>query len=89
MASKFNDEGVNSLFVMLLTALRNKANVDWLAGDFGKTAEVSQAVIPPARIRYLSEISDVVRNYNNWAKEQSDLASDLYKLDGVIKMGYL
>ena len=88
MASKFNDEGVNSLFVMLLTALRNKANVDWLAGDFGKTAEVSQAVIPPARVRYLSEISDAVRNYNNWAKEQSDLASDLYKLDGVIKMGY-
>ncbi len=86
MASKFNDEGMNRLFVQLLTALRNKVNVDWLAGDFGRTAEVSQAVIPPARVRYLSEISDVVRNYNGWAKEQSELASDMYKLDGVMKM---
>jgi methylmalonyl-CoA mutase len=86
MASKFNDEGINRLFVHLLTALRNEMKVDWLAGDFGKTAEVSQAVIPPSRVRYLSEISDTVRNYNGWAKEQSDLASDLYKLDGVMKM---
>jgi isobutyryl-CoA mutase len=86
MASKFNDEGVNRLFVQLLTVLRNKTSVDWLAGDFGKTAEVSQAVIPPSRVRYLSEISDAVRGYNSWAKEQSELASDLYKLDGVMKM---
>lgn len=86
MASKFNDEGMNRLFVQLLTALRNKTNVDWLSGDFGKTAEVSQAVIPPARVRYLSEISDVVRNYNGWAKEQSDIASDMYKLDGTINI---
>jgi methylmalonyl-CoA mutase len=86
MASKFNDEGVNRLFVQLLTVLRDKTQVDWLAGDFGKTAEISQAVIPPARVRYLSEISDVVRNYNTWANEQSDIASDMYKIDGVIKM---
>jgi methylmalonyl-CoA mutase len=86
MASKFNDDGVNRLFVQLLTVLRDKTQVDWLAGDFGKTAEVSQAVIPPARVRYLSEISDVVRNYNSWANEQSDIASDMYKIDGVIKM---
>jgi methylmalonyl-CoA mutase len=86
MASKFNDEGMNRLFVQLLTALRNKTNVDWLSGGFGKTAEVSQAVIPPARVRYLSEISDVVRNYNGWAKEQSEIASDMYKLDGTINI---
>lgn len=86
MASKFNDEGVNRLFVQLLTVLRNKTNVDWLSGDFGKTAEVSQAVIPPARVRYLSEISDAVRGYNSWAKEQSDIASDLYKLEGTIEI---
>lgn len=86
MASKFNDEGVNKLFVQLLTVLREKTQVDWLAGDFGKTAEISQAVIPPARVRYLSEISDVVRNYNTWANEQADVASDMYKMDGVLQL---
>ncbi len=86
MASKFNDAGVNKLFDMLLQALRTKTGVDWVSGDFGKTAEVSQAVIPPARVRYLSEISDAVRGYNAWAEEQSTIASDLYKVDGVMKM---
>jgi isobutyryl-CoA mutase len=86
MASKFNDEGVNKLFVQLLTTLRDKTKVDWLAGDFGRTAEISQAVIPPARVRYLSEISDLVRNYNNWSNEQADVASDLYKMDGVLNI---
>jgi methylmalonyl-CoA mutase len=86
MASKFNDDGVNKLYEMLLTALRNKTGVDWLAKDFSKTAEVSQAIIPPSRVRYLSEISDAVRNYNKWTEEQSEIASDLYKLDGVIEM---
>ncbi len=86
MASKFNDAGINKLFDLLLNALRSKTGVDWMAGDYGKTAEVSQAIIPPGRVRYLSEISDAVRSYNTWTKEQSDIASDLYKLDGVIKM---
>ncbi len=86
MASKFNDTGVNKLFDLLLNALRSKTGVDWIAGDYGKTAEVSQAIIPPSRVRYLSEISDAVRNYNTWVKEQSDIASDMYKLDGVMKI---
>lgn len=86
MASKFNDEGVNELFMQLLSVLRKKTGVTWESGDFGKTAKVTQAVIPPARVRYLSEISDTVRGYNRWAKEQSDIASDLYKLDGVKKI---
>jgi len=86
MASKFNDAGVNKLFDMLLQSLRTKTGVDWVSGDFGKTAEVSQAVIPPARVRYLSEISEAVRGYNHWVEEQSEVASDLYKLDGVMKL---
>lgn len=86
MASKFNDEGVNHLYVKLLEVLREKTGVAWMVNAFGKTAEVSQAIIPPSRIRYLSEISETVRNYNKWAEEQSEIASDLYKLDGVSKM---
>lgn len=86
MASKFNDEGVNRLFTDLLHLLRQKAGVDWEAGGFASTAKVSQAIIPPARVRYLSEISDAVRSYNRWAGEQSQLASDLYKLEAVIEM---
>ncbi|HSK12620.1 MAG TPA: cobalamin-dependent protein [Phnomibacter sp.] len=86
MASKFNDDGMNELFVQMLEVLRKRTGVDWQVSGFGRTAEVSQAIIPPARVRYLSEISDAVRQYNTWAKEQSDIASDLYRLEGAINI---
>jgi methylmalonyl-CoA mutase len=40
-------------------------------------------IIPPKRIRYLSEISDEIRNYNRLADEQADIASKLYQLHGA------
>lgn len=86
MASKFNDAGVNLLFDKLLAAIGEKTGVNWKANSLGRTAEVSQAIIPASRVRYLSEISDAVRGYNTWAEEQSAIASDMYKLDGVIGM---
>jgi isobutyryl-CoA mutase len=86
MASKFNDDGVNHLYTKLLEVLREKTGVGWMVKEFDKTAEVSQAIIPPSRVRYLSEISEAVRSYNQWADEQSEIASDLYKLDGVSRI---
>jgi methylmalonyl-CoA mutase len=86
MASKFNDAGVNRLFDKLLAAIEKKTGVNWKANSLGRTAEVSQAIIPPARVRYLSEISDAIRGYNTWVEAQSAIASDLYKLNGVIEM---
>jgi len=86
MASKFNDAGVNLLFDKLLAAIGVKTGVNWKANSLGRTAEVSQAIIPASRVRYLSEISDAVRGYNTWVEEQSAIASDMYKLDGVIEM---
>lgn len=70
----------------MLAAIGERTGVNWQANSKGKTAEVSQAIIPASRVRYLSEISDIVRNYNSWANEQADLASDMYKIDGVMSM---
>jgi isobutyryl-CoA mutase len=85
-ASKFNDAGVNKLFGMLLAKVTEKTQVDFGAFSFEATAAVNQSVIPPARVRYLGEISDTIRNYNTWAKNQSEIASKLYQIDGVEKM---
>jgi methylmalonyl-CoA mutase len=41
-------------------------------------------IIPPARVRYLSEITDIIKNYDTTVKEQSVIASALYKIDGTI-----
>jgi isobutyryl-CoA mutase len=86
MASKFNDEGVNQLFNLLLQTIASKTQVSFGTFMPPATAQVSQSIIPPARVRYLSELSDSIRAYNNWVTEQSAIASKMYVLDGAIKL---
>ena len=42
-------------------------------------------VIPPKRTRYLSEISDEVRNYRTWADGQAEIAGELWALKKSIE----
>ncbi|MEM6804618.1 MAG: methylmalonyl-CoA mutase family protein, partial [Bacteroidota bacterium] len=39
-----------------------------------------QYIIPPARVRYLSEISEGIRSYNRETEEQSEIARNLFAL---------
>jgi len=84
MASKFNDEGVNRLFIQLVKKLTQKTGVGFGEFGFSETAKVSQAVIPANRVRYLSEISESNRNYDQLVQEQSAIASKIYQLQGAL-----
>lgn len=81
IASHFNDPGVNELYHALMNKVEEKTGEDF-SSTIEHPDEISEKIfiIPPNRTRYLSEISDTVRNYNNWAEEQSDLAQKLYNL---------
>lgn len=89
-ANTFNDKSVNRFFELLLRKVKAKTGVSWrnpsinTSGD--EQGRQDPAVIPPRRIHYLSEISDSIRSYNNWAKEQSRIASQLYQLNGAIQI---
>lgn len=85
VASKFNDDGVNRLFVLLMDKLREKTGVDFGPCEFAETAKVSQAIIPSNRTRYLSEISENNRNYDQQVREQAEIASRLYRLNGALE----
>lgn len=85
MASKFNDEGVNDLFVLLLNAIESKASITFGNYSFKQTAKVSQSVIPSNRIRYLSEITTTIRDYDLLVIEQCAIATKLYQLHGVLE----
>lgn len=86
MASKFNDDGMNHLFEQLFKKIEDKFGVDFGKYIFTETAPVSSAIIPTNRSRYLSEITEAIRNYNNWVNEQSIVASKLYQLNGAIEI---
>ena len=87
IASTFNDAGCNSLFEKLITIIQNKCEVQF--GNFKLNTlgeDIKQAIIPPSRVRYLSEISETVRDYNKWTTAQSEIATQLYQLQGTAKI---
>jgi isobutyryl-CoA mutase len=85
MASKFNDEGVNHLFELLLKKIEAKTKTTFGDYHFAETAKVGQAIIPSNRTRYLSEISENNRNYDQLVKDQAAIATKLYQLNGALE----
>ena len=81
IASQFNDPGMNSLYKALMEVLVAKTGAA-LESQWKSESEMSEKIfiIPPARNRYLSEISETVRGYNKLATDQSEIADQLYAL---------
>ncbi len=85
IASQFNDPGMNSLYKNIIETINAKTKSNFKS-EFVLTGGISEKIyiIPPKRTRYLSEISDTVRNYNQWTEKQSEIAEKLYGLHTAI-----
>jgi isobutyryl-CoA mutase len=85
IASQFNDPGMNSLYKRLMDKIVEKTDSE-LTSEFKITKEMSEKVyvIPPARTRYLSEISETNRGYDEWVRQQSIVADQLFGLNSAI-----
>ncbi len=85
IASQFNDPGVNQLFNALIAKIKEKTGVSFVSKieDNGELPE-KIFIIPPNRTRYLSEISETVRNYNKWTEKQAAAAQRLYAIQETI-----
>ncbi|WCM41856.1 methylmalonyl-CoA mutase family protein [Flavobacterium sp. CBA20B-1] len=83
IASQFNDPGTNQLYKSIIDKVVEKTGAD-LKSTFEITKEMSEKifVIPPARIRYLSEIAENNRAYDNKTVSQKEVAQKLY---GIFK----
>ncbi len=81
IASHFNDPGMNRLYKAIINTLSEKTSTD-LKSTFEVTEEMSEKIyiIPPKRIRYLSEIAENNRSYSEWVEKQSKLADQLFGL---------
>ncbi len=87
IASQFNDPGANSLYKALMQKITEKTGNKNLETHFVAHDEMSEKIfiIPPARTRYLSEISENNRGYDAWAKKQSDIAQQLFGIYKTIE----
>ncbi len=83
IASQFNDPGMNTLYKAVIDKINEKTGAD-LKSNFEITREMSEKifVIPPHRTRYLSEISENNRKYDEVATSQKEIAQKLY---GIFK----
>jgi methylmalonyl-CoA mutase len=87
IAAQFNDAGINELFEKLMVAVEKKTGAHF--GDVTLHAHTKDTtsrslIIPPKRVRYLSEISENNRSYDSWVKEQAAIATQLYQVNGVL-----
>lgn len=85
IASQFNDPGVNALYATIIQTVKSKTTSE-LSTSFDRNQELSEKIyiIPPKRVRYLSEIAENNRSYNQWAKKQSEIAQKLYGIHKTI-----
>ncbi len=86
IASQFNDPGVNALYVSILKVIEERTGVDFHS-NLKHLPEMTEKIhiIPPQRVRYLSEISETVRTYNAWAERQAEVAQRLYSVKQSIE----
>jgi len=88
-ASRFNDDGVTALYQGLLVKLAEqglplKANqLPTITSRFSSSKNV---IVPPARSRYLAEISDCVRHYHRFVAKQVSFAREKQQLQAASKM---
>jgi methylmalonyl-CoA mutase len=83
IASQFNDPGMNTLYKSIMDKIVEKTGAD-LKSTFEITREMSEKifVIPPHRTRYLSEIAENNRKYDETALSQVEVAQKLF---GIFK----
>ncbi len=87
IASQFNDAGVNQFYTALIELLNSRMGTSFISENPLK-GEIPDKIyiIPPKRVRYLSEIAETIRDYNTWAEKQSDIAQQIYALKKTIDL---
>jgi len=86
IASQFNDPGMNSLYKSIMDKLVAQSGAD-LNSKFEITKQMSEKifVIPPSRVRYLSEIAESNRGYDVKSSAQKEVAQRLYGIYKTIE----
>jgi methylmalonyl-CoA mutase len=79
IASQFNDPGMNQLYKAVMDKLVNKTGSDLISKyQISEVMSEKIFIIPPARVRYLSEISENNRSYDAKVLAQVEVAQKLY-----------
>ena len=80
ISSEFNNNGLNQFYYDLLKRLTQSANYFKNLIPNLVVSNTKEQLIPPKRNRYLSEIADLIRNYNNEVNSSAEIADLILSL---------
>ena len=82
IASQFNDPGMTTLYRALIDKIAEKTGAN-LVSNYSLSEKKSEKIfiIPPKRVRYLSEIAENNRAYDKWVNSQVEVAQKLYAIN--------
>ncbi|MGE8721168.1 methylmalonyl-CoA mutase family protein [Leptospira terpstrae] len=87
IASQFQDAGTDELYAHLIGVVIAKCQLDWkskyLKNQIGREASV---VLPPDRVRYLTEIKEEIDRNADWITKEAEIARSAYQLKGAISI---
>ncbi|MEO8848844.1 MAG: methylmalonyl-CoA mutase family protein, partial [Casimicrobiaceae bacterium] len=89
IASRFNDDGVTALYQAIVGELAGKGlplRAHRLAVAAVRHSTGQNAIVPPARVRYLADIASDVRAYRRWAEAQARTARERQQLRATRSM---
>jgi methylmalonyl-CoA mutase len=82
-ASQFNDWGTTELYNELIKKVNAKFEGLNLSEYVEQNVSEETTIIPPKRVRYLSEIVENNRNYDKEVENQALIAKKMYLIDGA------
>jgi methylmalonyl-CoA mutase len=87
-AARFNDDGLTALYVCLRDVLVDRGmrapDQPW-PESIAKASSNLRTIVPPARERYLSEISTAVRGHHAHTEQQASIAARVQHLESAAK----
>mgnify|MGYP000533685855 CR=1 FL=1 len=87
IASQFNDHGMNMLFRAIMKKIDTINETDFETSEIDVSSEPEKfSIIPPKRVRYLSEITETIRDYNKETEKQATIADQLYSIHQTIEL---
>jgi isobutyryl-CoA mutase len=90
IASRFNDDGVTALYQHIAPALRARGLRDGNARlplmEKIRHSSGRNAIVPPERVRYLSDVAQTVRTYRAHAEQQARVARERWQLSEARRM---
>ncbi|WP_158856992.1 methylmalonyl-CoA mutase family protein [Lunatibacter salilacus] len=87
MASQFNDPGMNRIYNSLMKMLSHRSGIQFSGlNTGGEEFKQPTYIIPSSRVRYLSEITEANREYDNWVIRQKEIAQQLFGISKALEV---